>query len=200
MEKAKKSVYGDFTRVVFQGQKKSGDYADYVNASHVLCCFFPIDIETYLAQQNEAEKHRYFVDLLLDVLTKFEERYPQWTSSLQSSLTAFKAGGYKDEWLFTHGTIWKPGYKFEIRCRLDMDYYTADFVLFKQNTEVYKEQILQTLPDEIFFDKKMQKIRKQGNKLIILDFLNNPIKSVTLNESALLRYQRNERAKNEEKQ
>lgn len=85
----------------------------------------------------------------------------------------FRENNYKNEWVWKKKLIRDYGIYIIFKCyfttfdfRLEMEVYDT-----KQNVLLTKGIVLQTGPDELFFDKEFRKIKILDGKLIITDFL-----------------------------
>ena len=86
----------------------------------------------------------------------------------------FRENNYKNEWVWNKKLIRDYGIYIIFKChyttfdfRLEMEVYDT-----KQTVLLTKGIVLQTGPDELFFDKEFRKIDVFDRKLIITDFLN----------------------------
>lgn len=89
----------------------------------------------------------------------------------------FRSLNYKNEWLFKKKTIKQYG----IIVTLDCSFTFSEFNMYlsvhdaKTKELIERKSIFRTLPDEIFYSKRLKKTIFDIDKLLILDFLNKPV-------------------------
>lgn len=98
----------------------------------------------------------------------------------------FRAGGYRNEWLFKKKMIREYGLYVFLKCyfttfdfHLDLEAYDL-----KQTRLIAKDTIFRSFPDELCFSKDFRSIRVEGSKLQILNFLGDSEMEVDLDALA----------------
>ena len=141
-----------------------------------------INCKLYLTQ-NEIDKlsnlkrledrYEYYLSFLERGYRYVSESIPLPVDSLLRLHDQFRAGGYRNEWLFKKKMISEYGLYVFLKC-----YFTTfDFHLeieaydLKRTRLIAKGVIFRSFPHELCFDKDFRSIRLDGSKLQVLNFL-----------------------------
>ena len=148
--------------------------------------FAPKDKEHFLSLTKLEDRFEYFLSLL-------EQGYQMAVDAGYSEICidkllqlheTFRSGNYKNEWLWKKKQIKDKGIYIFFNC-----YFTTfDFKLvldvydLKKTKKICSGVIMQTLPDEICYDKDFRNLVITDDKIIILDFLNYPNFCINIQE------------------
>ena len=98
-------------------------------------------------------------------------------SKLYNIHALFRSLDYKNEWLFKKKTIKQYGIIVSLDCSLTYSEFNLLLSVHDAKTKelIERRSIYRTLPDEIFYSKRLKKAIFDMDKLLILDFLNKPV-------------------------
>ena len=158
--------------------RNSVEIHDWDQALSIKIQFTPTDKEYLLSLTKLEDRFEYFLSLL-------EQGYQMAVDAGHSEIRidqllqlheTFRSGNYKNEWLWKKKQIKDKGIYIFFNC-----YFTTfDFKLvldvydLKKTKKICSGVIMQTPPDETFYDKDFRKLVITDDKIIILDFLDYP--------------------------
>ena len=164
-------------------QPRIADYLRVLITNHL---FTPEMKEELVCQMGTPGEYEYYLSLLEDSYRQAATIMPIPVNTLLHLHDEFRQVGYKNEWL-----LWSRNIKeFNIAIELKCFFTTVDFRLeveafdYRKTHRIAKGIILQTPPDRICFDKDIRKVRINGDKVEILDFLGFPKTDLNLKDLA----------------
>ncbi|WP_448105201.1 hypothetical protein [Pedobacter panaciterrae] len=94
---------------------------------------------------------------------------------LVNAVLDFKNGGCKNEWVYKTKTFKEYGVKANLLCKLTVNYFSLELIVEKDAKEVYKNEILRTLPDPILYKRYFKDLKIDKGKIIVTKDMNqNP--------------------------
>lgn len=97
--------------------------------------------------ENEEAFNDFLFEMILEGLAKAKEQNaPIPCDFLLETATHFKSIGYKNEWVHKKRVFKEYGIKASLCCTITCNYFLLELVLEKNKTEIYKKEILRTLP------------------------------------------------------
>ena len=147
----------------------------HVNSLSVKLHFSNEDKENYLKMKNETERFELYLSLLEQGYAIANTLRTIPTDILLTLHELFRNCGYVNEWLFKNKLIKSHSIKVTLTHVLTSYHYQLKLLIHNLDNEYIGEGcIYKTLPDEIFFKKKVRHLIVENGKLIVSDFLDHP--------------------------
>jgi hypothetical protein len=127
-----------------------------------------------------AECHELFIGMLVEGLRKCARCYRIPLAEMESAVDAFRAGGYRNEWLHKKQRLASVALQASLRCSLDMEKFVLRLVLERKGIVVYDAPILETKPDELIFAYQFKDVVLDGQTLVVRNKLDEPTFSLDL--------------------
>jgi hypothetical protein len=126
---------------------------------------------------KEAEFNNFVFEMIMQGLIKCKEQNaPIPCDFLINIVLDFKANGFKNEWVHKARTFKDHFIKASLCCKLTCNYFSLELVIEKNKKEVFRKEILKTLPSSIMYKYKFKDIIVEDNVLkVTTDDLDNPI-------------------------
>jgi hypothetical protein len=80
----------------------------------------------------------------------------------------FKANGFKNEWLYKSKTFKEFSIKTSLFCKLTCNYFSLELVIEKDKKEIFRKEILKTLPSAIIYKWEFKEILIDNGLLKII--------------------------------
>ena len=96
--------------------------------------------------------------------------------TLLKLICEFRNNGYKNEWLHKRKIFREFDLDVKLNCYFTMHEFRLEVTIARltSNENLCSEVILQTRPDEVFFDKKFKDILIDERNITVTDFLDKP--------------------------
>jgi hypothetical protein len=118
---------------------------------------------------NENEFNEFLFEMIIKGLDKAKKQdAPIPNKLLEEILFAFKSDGYKNEWIEKTKTFREYGIKAFFQCKMNCNYFTLTLVIEKKNKELFKEEILKTLPSSLIFKGQFKDILIMNNNIVVI--------------------------------
>lgn len=114
-----------------------------------------------------AECHEFFIGMLLEGVEKCARFHQIPLSEMKSAIDDFRAGGYRNEWIFKKKLLRPVGLQASLNCSLDMEKFILTLKLERKGVALYDAPILQTKPDEIIFAHKFKDVVLEGQTVVV---------------------------------
>lgn len=126
---------------------------------------------------KEAEFNNFVFEMIMQGLIKCKEQNaPIPHDFLINMVLDFKANGFKNEWVHKARTFKNHFIKASLCCKLTCNYFSLELVIEKNKKEVFRKEILKTLPSSIMYKDQFKDIIVEDNILkVTTDDLDNPI-------------------------
>lgn len=149
-------------------------------------CLSQLEIDRLNNMKRLEDRYEYYLSFLERGYRYVSESIPIPVDSLLYLHDQFRAGGYRNEWLFKKKMIREYGLYVFLKCyfttfdfHLDLEAYDL-----KQTRLIAKDTIFRSFPNELCFSKDFRSIRVEGSKLQILNFLGDSEMEVDLDALA----------------
>jgi len=139
-----------------------------VNSSNVLSVEVYFDINQYKTLNKEG-LNDFFVPLLIKGLQKCKQEYDIPLKEILQYIEDFRNINYLNQWVYKKCQFKNYNIKCQLVCKLTIDYFHLVLEIEKFKKQIFKKEILKTLPDEIIFSHQFQDIKEENNHLIIFD-------------------------------
>lgn len=122
---------------------------------------------------KENEFNEFLFEMIIDGLTKAENQdAPIPLKFLKEIALKFKLNGYVSEWIDKIKTFKEYGLKVSFSCRINCNYFSLTLVIDKNKKEIFREEILRTLPSSLIYQNQFKDvIIEEGILKIIKDDL-----------------------------
>jgi hypothetical protein len=80
----------------------------------------------------------------------------------------FKANGFKNEWLYKSKIFKEFSIKTSLFCKLTCNYFSLELVIEKDKKEIFRKEILKTLPSAIMYKWEFKEILIENGSLKII--------------------------------
>jgi hypothetical protein len=126
---------------------------------------------------KETEFNNFAFEMLMQGLTKAKEQNASIPCEfLINTLLDFKSLGYKNEWIHKVKTFKDHFIKASLLCKLTCNCFSLELVIDKNKKEVFRKEILKTLPSALIYKYKFKDIIIENSILkVTTDDLDNPI-------------------------
>lgn len=146
-----------------------------VVAEKALSITVPINIPEYLSM-DDIGKYEYYLFLLdqgYEIASHFKKIPVKQLLQLHQN---FREGGYRNEWQHKRKVLKTFGIDILLNCYFTSTNFRLELVVVDRKTKenVVSGIVLETLPDEIFFNKEFKDIILLHDSVIITDFLDRP--------------------------
>lgn len=145
-----------------------------------------LDVERYslLPTETEADRHEFFIEMLLSGLDSCEGQVQLPASELREATGHFRDAGYQNAWTHTRKRLGRHGVTAELACLLTMTQFTLELIVEEREEVVYREQILETQPDELIFSHRFKDVVAEGDQLIVTSRTSELLVSVPIPDRA----------------
>lgn len=122
---------------------------------------------------KEHEFNEFLFEMIIDGLTKAEKQdAPIPHRFLKEIALNFKLNGYLNEWIEKTKIFKEHGLKVSLSCRTNCNYFSLTLVIDKNKKEIFREEILRTLPSSLIYQNQFKDIIiEEGFLKIIKDDL-----------------------------
>jgi hypothetical protein len=96
-------------------------------------------------------------------------------SILKSGLEEFRRNEYRNEWKAKSKTFREINATASLHCRMTIDYFALFLEIRREDQILFRDEILHTLPDEIFFSGEFEDIRFENRQISVLNKLQGRI-------------------------
>ncbi len=126
---------------------------------------------------KEAEFNNFVFEMIMQGLIKCKDQdAPIPHDFLINMVLDFKSNGFKNEWVHKARTFKNHFIKASLSCKLTCNYFSLELVIEKNKKEVFRKEILKTLPSSIMYKDQFKDIIVEDNILkVTTDDLDNPI-------------------------
>lgn len=108
---------------------------------------------------KENEFNAFLFEMMMEGLAKAKKlNAPIPIDFLMNTVLDFKINNYKNEWNFKSKTFKEFSMKVYLFCKLDCNCFTLELVVEKNNNEVFRKDILKTLPSAIMYKGEFKDI------------------------------------------
>lgn len=127
-----------------------------------------------------AECHEFFIGMLLEGLAKCACHHQIPLSEIKAAIEEFRAGGYRNEWIFKKRAFRAAGLQASLNCSLDMEKFILTLRLKRKGVVVYEAPVLETKPDETIFAYRFKDVVLDGQTVIVTNDFGKPTFSLDL--------------------
>lgn len=138
----------------------------YVDTSKNLVITFCFEEKDYLTRRFDLLPE-YFCELIFAGVTSASHFCDLPIEYIKSSLEEFADDNYINEWVV--GAKMYNNFHFKFLGSMDMSSFRLVFSAFRTDEKFYSEVVLETKPDEIFFEKELGKVLLDKNKIVLKD-------------------------------
>ncbi len=131
---------------------------------------YPLDGRLLHPIEKEEAFHTFSFDMVMEGLDKGKlQKAPIPYDFLVNTVLDFKLNGFKNEWVYKTKAFKEYGITATLLCKLTMNYFSLELIIEKDKKEVFRKEILKTLPssliykgefDDIIIDKGILRITK----------------------------------------
>ena len=87
---------------------------------------------------------------------------------LIETLSDFRLDGFSNEWIHKKKVCKDYGVIAYLKCRLTSNYFSLELIIEKSKKEIYKKEVLRTLPSVIMYKDEFKDIQVVKGKLLIM--------------------------------
>lgn len=126
---------------------------------------------------KEKEFNNFLFKMVMEGLEKGkEQKAPIPFDFLINACLDFKLNGFKNEWLYKTKAFKEYGIKASLFCKLTCNYFSLELMIEENKKEVFRKEILKTLPSNLIYKPLFKDIIIEKGELIITSAdLENPI-------------------------
>lgn len=141
-----------------------------IDCSEMFKCVYVNLNDEYLPPSSHSDSER--VEWVLDKLRKsgmlLDNYIPKFSESMNRSLREFVGDLCRNVWVF-HSKRVKPLGKVQLECELNRDNFILYFVVRGNETELFRKEILKTLPDSLCYHHKFNKLKVENGIILVPD-------------------------------
>jgi hypothetical protein len=118
---------------------------------------------------KEEEFNNFLFEMVVEALVKGKKMNAliPYEFLLNTTLD-FKASGFKNEWLYKSKTFKEFSIKTSLFCKLTCYYFSLELVIEKDKKEIFRKEILKTLPSSIIYKGEFKEILIENGSLKII--------------------------------
>ncbi len=174
----------DFDMIMIRGKQQPTD-AFFIEKHHKC-----LTVEVFFDEKKYKElyslKNKYPLDNLLKPITR-EDEFNEFVFKMimeglgklkkQKALIPydflidttldFKGNSYKNEWIHKRKNLKEYGIKSYLICKLTCNYFSLDLMIEEGKQEIYRQEILKTLPSGVFYKDEFDDMKVEGGNLVI---------------------------------
>jgi len=118
---------------------------------------------------KEEEFNIFLFEMIMEGLLKSKKQEaPIPYDFLIETLSNFKLGGFNNEWIHKKKICKDYGVIAYLKCRLTSNYFSLELIIEKSKKEIYKKEVLRTLPNVIMYKDEFKDIQVVEGKLLIM--------------------------------
>ncbi|WP_193367901.1 hypothetical protein [Pelagibius marinus] len=163
---ARENFKAPFGRICVIGKSSPGAVC-FVNTSKVLTVDVPFSTADF-GKLDDEQPSDYFIDLLRLGLDKVCGQYEIPLVAFHEAIDEFRAGGYRNEWIWKRKCPRGLGLTLSFDCSLTMDSFQLWLRVYRKDILVLEDQIMKTVPDEVVFVPNFKKLEIAGPKVSVL--------------------------------
>ena len=172
---AREKFNASFGRICVIGKSSPGA-ACFVNTSKVLVVDVPLTTADF-GKLDDAQPNDYFIDLLRLGLDKVAGQQEIPLAAFNAGIDAFRAGGYRNEWVWKKKRPRGLGLTLSFDCNLTMDRFQLWMRVYRKDQMVLEDRVLETAPDEIVFVPNFKRLEIVGTNVSVLAHSGLPVYS-----------------------
>jgi hypothetical protein len=88
---------------------------------------------------------------------------------LKDALQEFRDNGYRNEWQARSKNLREIGVTAVLKCSMTIDFFSLILEIRKKGQILFQEEILRTLPDEIFFSGEFENIIYDNRQISVVN-------------------------------
>ena len=174
----------NFQTLTIRGRKEPRDILIYRNHFKSLDIEIPFNVNRYKELYpyeneyplqgllkpviNESDFNNFLLELLMQGFEKaHEQKAPIPYEFLLNTTLDFKANGFRNEWEHKTRTFKEYGVKIILFCKLTVNYFSLDMIIIKNKHEIFRKEILKTLPSAIIYKDEFKDIRLEDDKFLV---------------------------------
>lgn len=143
-------------------------------------------LENLLQPVKKVEEfNEFLIEMIMQGLEKARKlKAPVPYDFLVDAVLDFKSDRGNNEWVHKSKTFKEYGVKVSLLCRLTVNYFSLELIIEKGAKEVYKNELLRTLPDPILYKRYFKDLKIENGKLIVTKdmYENSPLFELSLSE------------------
>lgn len=125
------------------------------------------------------------IDKILELIeiagSAYEFFMPGIRQVIHESIESFRNSGYKNIWLFKRKRVAAVG-NLELICELNREMFTLTLVARNKSDEIFRKEILKTLPSSIIYHHKFKDILVDENNIVVTDRFDKPLYQVLISD------------------
>ncbi len=138
-----------------------------VNVCHVASIDMPLTADTFETIEGDA-LHEFYIAHLTAGVDRFLGDFPELTAEIHQGVAAFRAGGYRNEWIEKSRRFRDLDLSASLSCRMTVERFALRLTLRRKEAIVYDQEILSTDPDEIAFEYRFKDVIAADGGIIVV--------------------------------
>ncbi|GAB3375216.1 hypothetical protein [Massilia agri] len=142
--------------------------SSYKNSSNTLEVEVPFDIAEY-ERTAEEDLPEYFIGLLHTGFMQCGRDEDLPVELFHEAIESFRKLGYRNQWVHSARTFRSAGLACRLLCELDLSSFHLILEVKHGERQVFAQEILRTLPDEVVYSHRFHDVVLEGQALIVRD-------------------------------
>ena len=179
---ARKIETDGFNRLCIVGRRVASG-ASVRNSSNVLVVEVPFDIAEY-EKTPEDDLPEYVIAVLTAGFIKGGKDVHLPLELFQQAIASFRQAGYRNNWVNARKMFRSTGVSCQLLCELDRSAFQLILEVQRGGEQIFSQEILRTLPDEVAYAHRFKDVVLEGHTLIVRDKFGKSLFALSLQEQA----------------
>ncbi|MCY3002635.1 MAG: hypothetical protein NTV21_12605 [Planctomycetota bacterium] len=119
-------------------------------------------------------RHELYLDMLARALRSCEGRFELPLATIEAEVSAFRQGGYREEWIQKRRGFRTLGISASLACTLNAREFSCRLLVEKRRALVLDQELLIAKPDELIFAHHARDLQLVGDSLVVVDWRGRP--------------------------